>query len=1658
MKRHSFLSRAAMMLLVMLLSTVTAWADDVSLQVDNDIPVGTAGHYYVNMPKTGENTLTLTVADLEDGKGTFKVYDNGGKNGEYPAGCHGALIITVPENYNMRLAGTVYAEGNTYDYLAIYDGTDTSHLLGDSKNGKKVSYPMDVTTTDRSARLYFESDNSWMNAGVNLTVTVMAFSTENDVVVNSVTGGSVIASPTPAKTGDVVTLTATPADSYYLGAISAEDASHNAVSIDWVQYSNTATFIMPNKQVTVTPTFLAIPTITVVNPQTGGTISSNLALAMVGETITLTAIPENNYMLDALSVKDANNNTVPVEWTRYYNTASFTMPSVAVTVTPTFTAFPAVTVNNPQEGGTISADVEEALPGSTITLTATPSSDYVLSAISVKDADNNTVAVDWSLLSNTATFTMPEKSVTVTPTFINSGLAINMPKTGVKTVSIPAAVKSFKVYDDGGPSGYYSQGCNGYLILTAPEGYKFQITGTAYTLDTDCSFLTVYDGVYGGTTDAPAYLGDEEKWGENNDPGQDIGLITAKGQSVTLYFYSTSYNSTKPGIDLTVTLVDVTATKAVTVNQASGGTVTANPSPAYPLSTVTLTAQPQGNKVLSDISVKDANNNPIDVKWNLYDNIATFTMPGTAATVSPTFGKTLSTLSANMPKTGFKTVAIPSGATSFKVYDDGGANANYSNECRGYLTLVAPVGYRIQLTGTINSEDTSTGPADYLTVYDGEYNGKGTLPNHLGSKEKWGREASAETIETLTSGGRCMTLYFYSGLADTYSGLNLTASLVEAVEYDVVINQMTGGNMVASPAKSVNGQLVTLTATTDADYVLNGVSVKDANNNDVAVTWNHYSNTATFSMPATAATVTPTYLQLTEDFSVNMPAWGHKNIELPENVKTIKVYDDGGKDGNHTPGCDGTLLLTAPEGYIMEVSGTLKTESDGTTGLSMWDDSKAYGKTLSGGAIEQHSFEDNEPRYIKFTTTGPNLFFFFRATSSVGSPGLDLTVKLINTTEEYNVTVDNSGEGGSVEATPTSGKLGDGITLNATPATGYILNGISAKDADNVDVIVNGGAWYSNNTASFSMPGADVTVTPTFTNDWTANSLSVNVPVHNNTSITIPTGVQSFKVYDHGGANGVYASYCDGSLTLTAPEGRKLQLTGTMKAGTIYDKLSVYDGTSTNATVLLEKTCNKENLHMVTTGIGVVNCSGRYMTIKFKADAASTNAEGLNLTVTVFDPYSLHGVSVANVTNGTVESNVSMAKLGETVTLTATPDNGYALASLRVMDANSNEVPITWNMFENTATFVMPGTVAAVIPAFTSTNPLVINMPRRNTVHATIPVGVTTLKVYDDGGANGPFSGDNDGTLTLTAPANCIMKVFGRMSARHNFDIFRIYNGDDTNTAAALNVTPEKDDVLENIGTFVSDGNVMTFTFYAEYNSAGRSGLDIKVDVIPVFVLDDNSDNASVITDNAGRECNVTIGRTLQAGGWNTFCAPFEISSAQIESVFGAGVKVRELSSSSLSNDVLTLNFAEATTIEAGKPYLVKVASAVADPVFNGVTVVEGTTTTETAEVNFIPVMNPTELTAGDKSVLFIKGGNSLTYPTATANMNGFRAYFQLLNANNARSFNMNFDDGETATGIIELTNTNSTNATNSYYDLQGRKVANPTKGLYIVNGKKIVK
>ena len=65
------------------------------------------------------------------------------------------------------------------------------------------------------------------------------------------------------------------------------------------------------------------------------------------------------------------------------------------------------------------------------------------------------------------------------------------------------------------------------------------------------------------------------------------------------------------------------------------------------------------------------------------------------------------------------------------------------------------------------------------------------------------------------------------------------------------------------------------------------------------------------------------------------------------------------------------------------------------------------------------------------------------------------------------------------------------------------------------------------------------------------------------------------------------------------------------------------------------------------------------------------------------------------------------------------------------------------------------------------------------------------------------------------------------------------------------------------------------------------------------------------------------------------------------------------------------------------------------------------------------------------------------------------KAYLEFDETIDARELTFDFDSETTA--ISELTNTNLTNYTNEYFNLAGQRVANPTKGLYIVNGKKVV-
>ena len=89
--------------------------------------------------------------------------------------------------------------------------------------------------------------------------------------------------------------------------------------------------------------------------------------------------------------------------------------------------------------------------------------------------------------------------------------------------------------------------------------------------------------------------------------------------------------------------------------------------------------------------------------------------------------------------------------------------------------------------------------------------------------------------------------------------------------------------------------------------------------------------------------------------------------------------------------------------------------------------------------------------------------------------------------------------------------------------------------------------------------------------------------------------------------------------------------------------------------------------------------------------------------------------------------------------------------------------------------------------------------------------------------------------------------------------------------------------------------------------------------------------------------------------------------------------------------------------------------------------------------------------------VLGVNGGNAefQKIDATPATISTDKAYLQFNEVIPARELTFDFDSETTA--ISELTNTNLTNYTNEYFNLAGQRVANPTKGLYIVNGKKVV-
>ena len=190
---------------------------------------------------------------------------------------------------------------------------------------------------------------------------------------------------------------------------------------------------------------------------------------------------------------------------------------------------------------------------------------------------------------------------------------------------------------------------------------------------------------------------------------------------------------------------------------------------------------------------------------------------------------------------------------------------------------------------------------------------------------------------------------------------------------------------------------------------------------------------------------------------------------------------------------------------------------------------------------------------------------------------------------------------------------------------------------------------------------------------------------------------------------------------------------------------------------------------------------------------------------------------------------------------------------------------------------------------------------------------------------------------------------------------------------------------------------------------------------------------------------NVTLYRTLSASYWNTFSVPFDMD-------IPSGWEVKELDNVD-DEDENVINFKTAESIVAGNPYLVKPNSDVTEPKFNGVIVSPEAVTKVAGNYKFAAQIYNKELPT-DGTIAYLSTDGAIKKLTS-GSIKGLRAYFIIPADSNPNEARIAFTDGD-QTGIKD--SVRETINDSRVYDLQGRQVKALKKGIYVVNGKKVIK
>lgn len=396
------------------------------------------------------------------------------------------------------------------------------------------------------------------------------------------------------------------------------------------------------------------------------------------------------------------------------------------------------------------------------------------------------------------------------------------------------------------------------------------------------------------------------------------------------------------------------------------------------------------------------------------------------------------------------------------------------------------------------------------------------------------------------------------------------------------------------------------------------------------------------------------------------------------------------------------------------------------------------------------------------------------------------------------------------------------------------------------------------------------------------------------------------------------------------------------------------------------------------------------------------------------------------------------------LSIPSTADDGTHLNDgtyyIKVMSRPHNETPVAWQECFDGDAYKLTATING--------NKLIINVP--------IPANVTPTSVTF------AVSGES-----YTGAEQKVTAIVTGGAGDYSGDIVLRVNG-----SAVVGQTahiPANGSVQLNFSYIPSYVGENTLTLWTKRSGDSQITGSETVNISTLIVDDNGSDNTDLIEKNDKRTGNVKLdGRKLYKDGkWNTLCLPFNVTLA------GSaldGAEARTLSTASLSNGVLTLNFGDPVSeLTAGTPYIIKWADGedITNPVFTSVTISKDPKDFNSIDgnVHFKGRYSAKTYTTEEKSTLLLSGDNTLYYPqpdlTTQASpqypsIGACRAYFEIGNVAGVRAFKLNF--GEESTEVKEVIEVKEVKD-NSWYSLEGVKLSSKpaARGIYINNGRKVV-